>query len=249
LTSPVYHYRPGVADPDRFALRVGGQPVPPLDPDRDLTRQYEVELCAGQAVVDVAHAVSGEAVGHAEWAVAPVQLPDLEDERKGLMPERILFATGGPGDYRTQLITPRWDAPPRGHWRFHVLNALPDETLSARLVAFDYSTNRVVEGFQATVVAALAARDSSIVEVAFPPWAGLGTAPNQVALEYWPDGRPQAKMLLPINLPNPDSPTRFSSAPDGTVFTLMVDPENTGTLIATFFACRDPLFAQHSTCP
>lgn len=253
LTSPVYHYMPGVADPDRFAIRVGGEPVPPLDPNADLARQYEVELCAGQAVVDVAHAVSGAAIGHAEWTVTPVQFPELEEERKGLMAERILFATGGPGDYRTQVITPRWDAPPAGHWRFHVLNGLPGETISARLVAFDYATNRVVEEtsnpFQAPIVTALAARDSAIAEVPFPPWTGLGAVPNLVAVEYWSSGTPLKKHWLPINLPNQDSPTRISSAPDGTIFTLMVDPEMNGSLFAYFFSCRDPLFAQHTTCP
>ena len=252
LTSPVYHdkSRGEVPDPERFVFTNNGQP---LVSQQNPQRQRLLSLCAGPAAIDVRHELSGELVGQAGWDVEPVILPDAGANKDVSLWQRVLFATGGPGDYRLETITPDWTAPDAGRWRFHIFNGLADESLSARLVPFDITEFQVIDAaedaYEVSVIDGLGPRESAIVEVDHPVWHDVQDAQRFVALQYWRDSAPGEKLWLNLIVPSSLGQSKFANAPDGTILFWPIYPDGETSLLSVYFTCRDPLFADPSICP
>jgi hypothetical protein len=249
LSSPVDLHPSKMMDADALAVSYDGAPVMPV---AGAQRIFDLPLCAGHANVDVSHAASGELMGHVEWDVTPTTVSDAGSWGKDfLFHEKLVIVYGEAGAYKTDLVTPLYEAPPEGRWRIHVFNGLLDDSLTARLVPFDIETFTVIppeqDPYEVPVVTGLPAKSSTVVEVDHPIWHDPADPQKLVVLEYWRSSAPGERVFNLMHVPTSGTPFEteigFANWPDGTIAQLFVQPNFQGELGALYFLCRDPLWS------
>jgi hypothetical protein len=251
MTDPSYLPKVGDADlledpdPDRLTVTYnGGEPIKVIS---NGLRTYYVDVCAGPAVIDVRHTVSGEPVGHVEWDASRVKIPDVGDYSDGAypngFPDSFVVAYGAQGGYRLDRIPIQWQAPEGGKWRFHIFNAWTEDTLSLSLFQIDPSTRLPLseeeDPYQQSVVTNLAPLSSTVVEVDHPFWHDLHEDQIIVTLLVFRDLDPDGD--LPLYFPFDASPYKIANPPDGSIITILMYPQFLLVLGMDFFECRDPL--------
>jgi hypothetical protein len=246
LVAPSFEGKPGDADPGGIAVFYNGTEVA-----GSAMRSFDVPLCAGDATVEVRSVASGASIGRSDWNPSPNTTIDKGAWAGYVFPERLIVAYGEPGSYKLDVVPARFDAPSGGRWRFHVLNGLTQDTFSARLVPYDPTKGEIVDPttdpYEQLVASHVPSKSSLVVEIDHPIWHDLAAPQKHVALQYWADSAPDVRGMLQMMVPTKatpvETPVGSSNWPDGTVATLVIQPNFVAVLDAFYFVCRDPLWS------
>jgi len=247
-------------DPDGLLLKINGGFVPPIapyvDPDTgipDKSGRAWIIPVSGAASVSVRRGDAPNVeVASDQLTMAPVTLNDPLISPTAY-PEYALepylsFVTGTTGNYHVGHIAMNYDPPAAQRWRLTVVNGRLDTAISAHVVEVDDTLAVVPNGYTAVVFDHLAAGATlANAEVVSPR--------VRVALVVSADVSP-SNVVAPGSFTYPngwrDHPELGANLPipDGTIFTLLVEPNlasqpakdvNWG-LSALGFQCRDPRY-------
>jgi hypothetical protein len=258
LTSPVFYADreedelPDDPDPDRFSVTYNGEKVRVFE---NGSRNYRIYLCAGPAVLDIKHEMSGVSVGHWEWEVPPERFT-VPGAVAGGWPEDSFFRQtyiivyGMTTAFTVDPVEINYAEPTDGKWRVYVFNGYQDDSISARIAGLDMVNQTVIPDeenpFIAPVVTGLAAKSSAVVEADHPYWHDTNEEPVYVTFEFWFDSAPTVRRSFLIQEPVLPTMTETGLAnwPDGSILFFYVWPDHEATLEGHFFNCRDPMFRQ-----